>query len=63
MNKEITVKYTKCPLCETKVQYTDQDVHYDDESELDQYGNEIGYDYFEWIICPECGKRIIVDEG
>jgi len=56
MNNEI--HYITCKNCDTKVQYTDQDVKTKEYYDLIENDNDILFDSF--IICPECGEEIIL---
>ena len=46
------IRKITCPNCKAKLQYEQEDVI----SEKRPKGKQ-------WIICPDCGKEIIVDKG
>ena len=46
------VRKVTCPNCKAKLQYEQEDII----SEKRLNGKH-------WIICPDCGKEIIIDKG
>lgn len=57
MEKEIEIYYKTCPNCETKVQYTDQDIKVKEYPDL-RIDDEIPFDLY--VECPECGEELIL---
>jgi ribosomal protein S27AE len=53
-NKSV-VKRKVCDNCGVTLEYTPQDIHRRDGTD---YGG--GPDGEEWIVCPECGKKVIL---
>ena len=41
-----------CPNCKAKLQYEQEDVY-----------TEKRLDGKSWIICPDCGKEVIINKG
>ena len=62
MSKEL-IHYITCPYCETEVQYTDQNIEFSELVHINKDTLLPIFEYEEYIECPECGERIIVDCG
>lgn len=54
-----TVINGKCPKCECEFLYQKKDIEYSYDR-INAYESELEYTY---IICPECGKIIIIDDS
>jgi len=53
-----TVINGKCPKCECEFLYQKRDIEYSYDR-INAYESKLEYTY---IICPECGKIIIIDD-